>query len=139
MFICKISNLTVTSTLPIPYFHVSVFSTFFVNSNPPFSKACVSMFTKVRCLRFLVLLEAESSAATGFSQAVGLAWNLKSFNIMIDWKSIIRLHFYYYYYYYYYCFFICCRTKITRLTLKVVTIDLSIFGIKKAKIYDIPF
>ena len=120
MCVSTFSALTVTSISHIFKAHVCFFSTFFVTSNPLFSKAHVAKVTWACCLRQLVFLESESSLHFGIGghrsfQRVGVNMNIKLFDVMIDSKlCTIRLHFLGVFLFY--CFFIRFRAKMTRST-----------------------
>ena len=71
-----------------------------------------------------------ASEAVGFSQGLVPSRTSSHFDVMFDSNLCIsRLHFFVLFY----CLIICCRTKMTRLILKVVT-DLSIFEKKGQRI-----
>ena len=75
-----------------------------------------------------------TSESAGFSQGLVPLWTSSHYDVMFNNKlCIIRLHFFVLFY----CLALCCRTKMTRLILKVV-VDLSIFEEKGTQNWSKP-
>ena len=75
-----------------------------------------------------------ASEAAGFSQGLFPSKTSSHFDVMFDSKLfVIRLHFFFFFF----CLVICCRTKMTRLILKVVVYP-SIFEKKRTKNWSKP-
>ena len=134
MYVCTFSNLTVTSNPHFSKAYVCMFSVFIVTGNPPYFKTRLKKGTTAFCLGALVFLKEVPLLHFGigghkfFSRVVAIM-NFKPFDVMVDSK--LSLH--YSFFCLFYCLLICSRTKMTRLILKVVVLDLSIFQEKRTR------
>ena len=137
MHICNFSTLTVTSNPSISKAHMCVFSSYCFTSNTPISKARVTKIAVTCYLWSFAFLDAQSLLHFGINgrkyfSKIGAVIKPNPFDSMDgSYLSIIFLYFFVL------LLFICCRTRMTRLILKVVIINHSIFKKEGKKLEQI--
>ena len=137
MYVCNFSTLTVTSNPSISKAHMCVFSSYCFTSNTPISKTRVTKITVTCYLWSFAFLDAQSLLHFGINgrkyfSKIGAVIKPNPFDSMDgSYLSIIFLYFFVL------LLVICCRTRMTRLILKVVIINLSIFKKKGKKLEQI--
>ena len=137
MHVCNFSTLTVTSNPSISKAHMCVFSSYCFTSNTPISKACVTKITVTCYLWSSAFPDAQSLLHFGINgrkyfSKIGAVIKPNPFDSMDgSYLSIIFLYFFVL------LLVICCRTRMTRLILKVVIINHSIFKKEGKKLEQI--
>ena len=137
MYVFNFSTLTVTSNPPISKAHMCVFSSYYFTSNTPISKACVTKIAVTCYLWSFGVPDAQSLLHFGINgrkyfSKIDAVIKPNPFDSMDgSYLSIIFLYFFVL------LLFIGCRTRMTRLILKVVIINYSIFKKEGKKLEQI--